>query len=279
MSWFLTIIIIFTPWKFFHISVSWCSFTGVWVTTSLLRSLGFFSVLWPMSTLLLFGLSPRVLLFLSPLVLLPILWSTIPRVPLTISTTVTFMDHRFFNSLGRTRYLSFFSQSFNFIQWSSGTAKSTRLQFLFFFIDYYKAQSSSQDLVIWLYVKIPVELVWLILLDRFSEFFTPVLADRFPRECWIINITVVIITLFQVFHTSVSRCFLTGIWVISSLLMLPGIFSVFRPISCCNLDGLYSSLYFKVLQSLYQFFGCSTKSTNYNWYHRHFHVPKFFLIP
>ena len=38
----------------------------------------------------------------------------------------------FFNSLARSRYLSFFSHSFRFILWSAGTAKSTLLQFLFF---------------------------------------------------------------------------------------------------------------------------------------------------
>ena len=33
----------------FHISVSWGSFTGVWVTASLPKSLGLFSVFWPFS--------------------------------------------------------------------------------------------------------------------------------------------------------------------------------------------------------------------------------------
>ena len=52
---------------------------------------------------------------------------------------VTFMFHSFlFNSLARSRYLSFFSQSFSFILWSAGTAKSTILQIFFFFVDYYK---------------------------------------------------------------------------------------------------------------------------------------------
>ena len=32
-------------------------------------------------------------------------------------------------------------------------------------------------------------------------------------------------------------------------------------------------------QSLYQFFGDCIESTNYNWYHRHFHVPYFFQFP
>ena len=57
-----------------------------------------------------------------------------PRVPITTGTIVTFMFHSFFNSLARSRYLSFFSHSFSFILWSAGTAKSTILQILFFFL-------------------------------------------------------------------------------------------------------------------------------------------------
>ena len=55
------------------------------------------------------------------------------NVSITIGTIVTFMFHSFFNSLARSRYLSFFSLSFRFILWSAGTAKSTILQILFFF--------------------------------------------------------------------------------------------------------------------------------------------------
>ena len=47
------------------------------------------------------------------------------------------MFYSFFNSLARSRYLSFFSHSFSYILWSAGTAKSTILQVLFFFINYY----------------------------------------------------------------------------------------------------------------------------------------------
>ena len=57
-----------------------------------------------------------------------------PKAPITIGTIVTFMFHSFFNSLGRSRYLSFFSLSFRFIQWSAGIAKSTILQILFFLL-------------------------------------------------------------------------------------------------------------------------------------------------
>ena len=46
----------------------------------------------------------------------------VPNVPITIGTIVTFMFHSFFNSLARSRYLSFFSLSFRFILWSTRTA-------------------------------------------------------------------------------------------------------------------------------------------------------------
>ena len=39
----------------------------------------------------------------------------VPRTPITIGTIVTFMFHSFFNSLARSRYLSFFSLSFRLI--------------------------------------------------------------------------------------------------------------------------------------------------------------------
>ena len=42
------------------------------------------------------------------------------------------MFHSFFNSLARSRYLSLFSNSFSFILWSAGTAKSTISQILVF---------------------------------------------------------------------------------------------------------------------------------------------------
>ena len=58
----------------------------------------------------------------------------VPKAPITIGIFVTFMFHRFINSLARSRYLSFFSRSFSFILWSAGAAKSTILQILFFLL-------------------------------------------------------------------------------------------------------------------------------------------------
>ena len=45
---------------------------------------------------------------------------TVPKAPITIGTIDTFMFHSVFNSLARSRYLSFFSHSFSLILWSAG---------------------------------------------------------------------------------------------------------------------------------------------------------------
>ena len=62
---------------------------------------------------------------------------SVPNAPITTGIIVTCMFLSFFNSLARSRYLSFFSHSSSFILWSAGTAKSTILQVLFLFVDYY----------------------------------------------------------------------------------------------------------------------------------------------
>ena len=65
--------------------------------------------------------------FINPL-------ATVPRTPIIIGINVTFMFHSVFNSLASSRYLSFFSLSFNFTLWSSEAAKFTILQVLFFWL-------------------------------------------------------------------------------------------------------------------------------------------------
>ena len=54
---------------------------------------------------------------------------TVPQAPITIGIILTFMSHSFFNSLTRSRYLAFFSLSFNFTLCSAGTTKSTNSLF------------------------------------------------------------------------------------------------------------------------------------------------------
>ena len=111
-------------------SVSWWSSTVVWVTASLLDSPGLFSVFWPIS--LVWIVSIRALNSKSFSSFTNLLL-TVPRAPITIAIIVTLIFNRFFfNSLVRSRYLSFFSLSFNFTQWSAGRAKSTIRQVLFF---------------------------------------------------------------------------------------------------------------------------------------------------
>ena len=57
---------------------------------------------------------------------------TVPKAPNIIGIIVTFMFHSIFNSLARSRYLSFFSHFFSYILWSAGTAKSKIFKILFF---------------------------------------------------------------------------------------------------------------------------------------------------
>ena len=58
----------------------------------------------------------------------------VPKAPITIGIIVPFVLHCFFNSLARSRYLSFFSHYFSFILWSAGTVKSTILQIVIIFL-------------------------------------------------------------------------------------------------------------------------------------------------
>ena len=105
------IIIIIYSFRVFHISVNWWFYTGVWVTASLLKSPGLVSGFWPFLTTLVSTRSPvskSSRPFNNPL-------DIVPNAPITIGTIVTFLFHSFFNSLARSRYLSFFSLSFRII--------------------------------------------------------------------------------------------------------------------------------------------------------------------
>ena len=101
---------------------------------------------------------------------------TVPEAPITIGTIVTFMFHSFFNSLARSRYLSFFSHSFSFILWSAGTAKSTILQTFFFFFFFLVIIRSG----------LLAEIRWSVCMSKshyyLCEFFTPVLAGSLSLE-------------------------------------------------------------------------------------------------
>ena len=106
-------------------SLSDCKFPQVFRT--LLSILAYHSnaVVWVVST------RPFISKFSSPCTN-PLV--TLPRAQITFCILVTLMFHSFFNSLARSRYLSFCSLSFNFILWSIGTVKSTIRQILFFLL-------------------------------------------------------------------------------------------------------------------------------------------------
>ena len=94
------------------------------------------------------------------------------------------------------------------------------------------------------------------------------------------QVLLLLFTPIRVFHTSVSRWFLTKFeWQrVSSSLQDSSQYSD-QSQQCSSLDGLHSSFYFQVLQSLYQSFGDCTKCTNHNWYNHQFHVSQFFQFP
>ena len=88
---------------------------------------------------------------------------TVPRALITLGIIVTFLFHSFVNSLARSRYLSFFSLSFNFTQWAARPVKSTIPQSassLFFFFFFFLVDK------IRLCLQIPEEFVRLILHER-----------------------------------------------------------------------------------------------------------------
>ena len=171
-------------------------------------------VVWIVSSCLL--ISKSYSSFINPSV-------TVPRAPITIGIIITFMFHSFFNYLARSIYLSFFLLSFNFTLWSAGPTRSTIVQVLFFFVvDFYKVWSSGRDYVICLHLKIPEELEHLTLQNRFW-----VVHEPFVSMVNFFILEIIIITLSRVFHTSIKRWFLTGIWVTANLFKSPELFSVF----------------------------------------------------
>ena len=91
---------------------------------------------------------------------------TVPNAPITIGTIVTFMFHSlfFFNSLSKSRYLSFFSLSFRFILWSAckvnNFADSLSLANYLYYYHYYYNYFYNIS----------------------GEFFTQVSADDLPLE-------------------------------------------------------------------------------------------------
>ena len=80
----------------FPTSVNWCTFAGVWERVTIFKSLGFFSVFWPMLTMLKYGWSLLVLWFPSLLFPLANIWRLfgvhqIQLIPPSLSCSIAFL--------------------------------------------------------------------------------------------------------------------------------------------------------------------------------------------
>ena len=104
----------------------------------------------------------------------------VPNAPITIGVTTTFTFHNSFNSLARSRDLSFFSHSFSFTLWSAGTVKSTISQVLFFLLIIIKSGLLAE--IKWsVCVKVPEEFIRVIFYER----------------CWVVHIPFVWMVKFK----------------------------------------------------------------------------------
>ena len=108
---------------------------------------------------------------------------TVPRAPITLGITVTFMFHNFFNSLARSRYLFFFSLSFySVVSWDSKVHNSAgSLLFIYFLKIITRSGRLAEIGGISLHLKIPEEFVCLVLHDR----------------CWVVHIPFVRMVKFK----------------------------------------------------------------------------------
>ena len=138
--------------RVFHISVSWWSSTGDWVTASLLSIQADLNnaVVWMFSTRPPTSKSSRP--FNNPLV-------TVSKAPITIGIIVTFMIHSFFFQFSSK--IKVLISVFTFSPFYSVVSRDSKVinfvDFLsfFFVVDYFKVWSSGRDLVIRLYIKLP----------------------------------------------------------------------------------------------------------------------------
>ena len=82
---------------------------------------------------------------------------TVPNTPITIGIIVTCMFHSFFNSLARSRYLSFFSHSFSFILWSAGIIYYYDIYIIIICNHYLSLYMISFILYIYIYIYISMD--------------------------------------------------------------------------------------------------------------------------
>ena len=143
------------------------------------------------------------------------------------------------------------------------------------------------------FFKIPTKFLCLILLDRcwvvpilfvgMVEFqsYTNFLVDQFTHSdmsnlilfcanlllSLVVVIIVIIIILWEFFTPALDDGLpLEVVWQQVSLSLQESSQNSGRSQHCCSLEGLHSSFYFQVFQTLYQSFGVCFEHTNYNWY-------------
>ena len=145
--------------------------------------------------------------FTNPLV-------TVPRAPITISITVTFMYQSLFNSLSSSMNFPLLSFSFSFTLRSAGTPKSTIRQVLTCLL----TMTSSNRLV---------EIKWSVCISKSQKVFVFHFPGQMLGCAYNVCLFIFIIYSLRVFHLSVRWWSFTGVWVTASLLKSPGLFSLF----------------------------------------------------
>ena len=104
--------------RVFHIRISWWSFTGVWMTASLLKSPALFSVFWDAVVWMVSTCPPTsksLSPFNNPLV-------TMPKASIMIGIIVTFLFHSFFQFSSKVQVLILlftFFQFYSVVSWDS----------------------------------------------------------------------------------------------------------------------------------------------------------------
>ena len=123
-SLLLSLLLLFYSLRVFHTSVSWVSFTGVWVTTKYLQVFRILlSIRADLNNTWWSGWSRFVLRFLSLPFHFPSLW-IVPSVPVTNGITVTLIFLSLQNFLARSTY-QFFPLSWIFTSGFDETSKPT----------------------------------------------------------------------------------------------------------------------------------------------------------
>ena len=147
---------------------------------------------------------------------------TIPRPPITIGIIVTLMFHIFFNSLARSRNLSFFRFSFNFTLSPAGTAKSTIRHIQLFLVIILRSGRLT-------------EIKWSACISKYQKSLYISFSRTDSRlciyRCLHGQIIIIIVYSLRVFLISFSWWSFTRDRVTASVLKSPGLFSVFCPFS------------------------------------------------